>query len=338
MAGAKSLAEDLKAHGVEASRTNTWNVPPEALTLITDRSHPLYDERVHDPVDEESDDFKSILGSSPDTGGVRQAIFIQRDGRAKDGTPALNVVAGRQRTKMARRANEIRKKRGWPLLSVPVKEVRGTSGEMVLIALEENALRKAETPWTLAVKADIAIRLGESTERVARACGLKTPAVLEKYLLLINMDPKVQQAFHKGELGAGVIGEWADIPRAEQAARLEAVRASGATKNHEVRAVLTAAAAGKAYKPPTSKKMLGRPQLEGLGKALAQRHQEAKGRGGVPVREQAALSVAAAVVDFITSGDAGALAEFPEVRDVITSALKGGKAPTEAGKKRAKAK
>ena len=35
------------------SHQDMWAIEPEKLTLITDESHPLYDERVHLPVNEE---------------------------------------------------------------------------------------------------------------------------------------------------------------------------------------------------------------------------------------------------------------------------------------------
>jgi ParB family chromosome partitioning protein len=78
---------------VDASRSNIYNVDPASLTLVFDVKHPLYDKRVHLPIDEGM--VASIIAH-----GVIEPVIVRKNG------PLFEVSAGRQRTKNAIEANK----------------------------------------------------------------------------------------------------------------------------------------------------------------------------------------------------------------------------------------
>ncbi len=46
------MAKDSKVVYGASGKTNVLTFEPESLHLVTDKTHPLYDERVHLPIDE----------------------------------------------------------------------------------------------------------------------------------------------------------------------------------------------------------------------------------------------------------------------------------------------
>ena len=88
---AKNSTEAYGASG----KTNVLNFEPERLHLVTDRSHPLYDERIHLPLDE------SMILNIMDQ-GVLEPIIVWKDPE----TGLSCVVDGRQRVRHTVEANK----------------------------------------------------------------------------------------------------------------------------------------------------------------------------------------------------------------------------------------
>jgi ParB family transcriptional regulator, chromosome partitioning protein len=93
MSPATETVKRKKVAIVDASRSNIYNVDPASLTLVFDVKHPLYDKRVHLPIDEGM--VASIIAH-----GVIEPVIVRKNG------PLFEVSAGRQRTKNGIEANK----------------------------------------------------------------------------------------------------------------------------------------------------------------------------------------------------------------------------------------
>lgn len=240
---ARTEADKLKAAGLNASRANLTLLEPEALTLITDPAHPLYDERVNIPVDPTEPIYLDILAR-----GVEKPIEVRKNGERNDGRPILQVVDGRQRVQILLHINA-QLPEGASKRKIPVNFVMGDDRDMVLRGLSSNLLRREETVLTKAIKAQKAMALGCGIEEIATACNLRTTKPVEDWLLVLNFIPEVKAAFN-GELPASAIKTFAKVPREEQLMALEKVRGVGAKNQKQVAAATEAARTGKAYVAP----------------------------------------------------------------------------------------
>ena len=79
------MAKDSKVVYGASGKTNVLTFEPESLHLVTDKTHPLYDERVHLPIDEGMVlNIKEL--------GVLEPIIVWKDPE----TGLTCVVVGRQ--------------------------------------------------------------------------------------------------------------------------------------------------------------------------------------------------------------------------------------------------
>lgn len=249
---AKSVAERLNAVGISASRGTITLLDPEALTVVTDKKHVLYDPRVDLPLEE-------AMLQSLDEQGVLQPIRVRENGE-KDGRPLLEVIFGRRRTRHLCEVNRRRAERGLPPHKMPVTFVHGSDQEMLLLMLAENFQRKDDTPASAAWKVQTAIKLGSTPKEVAGAIGC-SEARVNNLLDFLNLHKEVQDAIEAGSLPIGAVQSFASLPREEQPAALQTALAEGATKNHEIREVVEAKKSGKSYKPATRKRAWGRREF-----------------------------------------------------------------------------
>ena len=92
-----------------SGKTNVLNFEPENLHLVTDKTHPLYDERVHLPIEE-----GMVLN-------IAELGYWSQSSSGKTPKQELTcVVVGRQRVKHTLEANKLRLKEGKdPLLVHP---------------------------------------------------------------------------------------------------------------------------------------------------------------------------------------------------------------------------
>ena len=186
------------------TRTNLLAFNPENLTIIEDKAHPLYDERVKLPLDE-------YLVSSIMANGVLAPVLVNRDGGA------LVVVDGRQRV---RAAAEAARRLGRPVL-VPAIFKRGTGSDLFGLTIATNELRTPDSPTVRAQKMQRLFDLsGGDVNHVALSFGVP-PHTVRQSLALLEASPEVQQAVDEKRIsltGAAKISK--ETSRAEQAARL----------------------------------------------------------------------------------------------------------------------
>lgn len=129
------MAKDSKVVYGASGKTNVLNFVPEKLHLITDKTHPLYDERIHLPIDEGMVlNIKEL--------GVLEPITVWKD--PENGLTC--VVAGRQRVRHTLEANKLLLKEGKKPLLVPAVVKRGSANQMAKYMVSENEIRRPDTP------------------------------------------------------------------------------------------------------------------------------------------------------------------------------------------------
>lgn len=203
---------------------DAFRVDPEALTLVTDKNHPLYDERVHLPVDENL--VRNIM-----VHGVLQSIVVRKDGKN------LEVVMGRQRVKAAREANRRLAKDGRPTLKVPIVVRRGDEGDLIGGAISENELRRPDEILIKAAKAQRALNFGRSIQDLATDFGVNVQTI-ENWLKLHDLHPSIRSAVAAGEVKYTVAMRLARLPREKQVAKFKKLRKAGATNANALRVII----------------------------------------------------------------------------------------------------
>jgi ParB family chromosome partitioning protein len=188
----------------KAKKGQAFLFDPDELVLITDKDHPLYDDRVHLPVSESM--VKSMLHNGQ---GVLQPIVITKDGDR----PV--VVDGRQRTKAARAASDKIKDMGGNGLLVPCVYRRGNDSDLASIMISTNEIRTQDTPIQKGKKANTLINFGHSKKEVAEIFGC-TVVTLESYLDLLSLDPETQKKVETGEIKKTAAVKVARQPRKER--------------------------------------------------------------------------------------------------------------------------
>lgn len=204
-----------------AGRTDLLQFDPDTLVLVEDPKHPLYDKRVHLPIDEPM--VLSIMEQ-----GVLEPIQVRKNGTGKDG-PIVEVVFGRQRVKNAREANRRLRKLGRPPVRVSATWFRGDDKQAVGNMMAENMVRRDVNPLERAELMQRYIRYGSSEREVAVVAGCTVQTVKDT-LRLLDLSPEIQAAVTTGALPAGAAKELADVPRERQAEAYASMQAVGATK------------------------------------------------------------------------------------------------------------
>ncbi|WP_369707599.1 ParB N-terminal domain-containing protein [Klebsiella variicola] len=128
----------IDAYGA-SGKSNVLFFEPENLHLVTDTTHPLYDERVHLPLNE------AVILNIMEL-GVLEPIIVWKDPE----TGKTCVVAGRQRVKNAKEANARRKRAGLESWPVPVSQILALTDEKP--AIGQRTGKNDKTHWIIFVK------------------------------------------------------------------------------------------------------------------------------------------------------------------------------------------
>lgn len=111
------------------------------MHLVTDKTHPLYDERIHLPINEPM--VLNIMDQ-----GVLEPIIVWKDPE----TGRSCVVDGRQRVRHTLEANKRLSIEGKEPLLVPAVTKRGSAIRMAQAMVSANEIRQADTPLGRAKK------------------------------------------------------------------------------------------------------------------------------------------------------------------------------------------
>ena len=233
----------IDAYGA-SGKTNVLNFEPSALTIITDPAHPLYDERIHLPLDESM--VLNIMAL-----GVREPILVWKDPE----TGLVLVVDGRQRVRHAEEANRRLAARGEPLIFVPGVAQRGTMEHMGDLMISMNEARRNDPPMTRARKMATFAGRGYSEARLAIifACSEIT---VRNTLALLDCTQAAQNAADSGQITLTHAKALAKLAPDEQRAKVvELVEAGKDATPHE-RSRKQAAVMGESPRVKSRKQIL----------------------------------------------------------------------------------
>lgn len=155
--------------------------------------------------------------------GVLQPVIGQRDG------DKVIIVAGRGRVRKLRAANERLVKEGSEPWRLPIIVKRGDEATMVALATAENLHRREISPLWRAHQANLLLEKGQSRDDVATVIGV-LPKQLDNVLKLLQLSSKVSRAVTGGSFSATAAAQLADLPKAEQDAKLDELLADGSVK------------------------------------------------------------------------------------------------------------
>ena len=214
---AKNSTEAYGASG----KTNVLNFEPERLHLVTDTAHPLYDERIHLPLDETM--VLNIMDQ-----GVLEPIIVWKDPE----TGLSCVVDGRQRVRHTVEANKRLADAGKALLLVPAVTKRGSAIRMAQAMISANEIRRADTPLGRAKKMADALDRGHDEEDLSLMFGVGVQTI-RATLALLDATQAVKDAVESGDITVTQRASWLTSPRRTARKVKEVEAATAGTKGHE---------------------------------------------------------------------------------------------------------
>jgi ParB family chromosome partitioning protein len=297
-----SSADRLGQDGEKATRSDVNHLDPRWITIITDRRHPLYDERINLPLDEGM--IESIQRQ-----GVIKPVVIRFNGDLKE------LVAGRRRVlhalEVQRRqiAAGVDKKE---LIKVPCLLKRLTDAQAVEMMIDEN---EGALPDTFANKALKAQRLLDLTGDRAFVASKFRGVNLDHLLAVIELAKPVQDAIDREDMPLSAAPDMARIRREDQPARLQELIAKGLNRGSNVKKALKDIQKGKEVKDISTFKGLLPSRMRGLAHALESDRVAQQDLASCIARADA-NTVIAKLLRY-AAGDEKALADFGELLEVV---------------------
>jgi len=205
-----------------SGKTNVLNFEPENLHLVTDKTHPLYDERIHLPISEAM--VLNIMDQ-----GVLEPIIVWKD--PESGLAC--VVDGRQRVRHTLEANKRLVKQGESPLLVPAVTKRGSAIRMAQAMVSANEIRQADTPLGRAKKMADARERGHDEDDLALMFGVSVQTV-RATLSLLDATQAVRDAVESGIGTVTQARQLASLKPEEQREKVSEIEAATAgTTGHE---------------------------------------------------------------------------------------------------------
>lgn len=211
----------VDAYGA-SGKTNVLTFEPEKLHLVTDKTHPLYDERIHLPIDEGMVlNIKEL--------GVLEPISVWKDPE----TGFTCVVAGRQRVRHTLEANKLLLKEGKDPLLVPGVVKRGSAKKMADYMVSENEIRRPDTALGRAKKMSDALDRGLDEDDIAVLFGCSVQTV-RATLSLLDATQAVRDAVESGTVTVTQARQLASLkPEAQREKVAEIESATAGMTGHE---------------------------------------------------------------------------------------------------------
>lgn len=211
----------IDAYGA-CGKSNVLSFEPEKLHLVTDKSHPLYDERIHLPISEAM--VLNIMDQ-----GVLEPIIIWKDPE----TGLTCVVDGRQRVRHTLEANIRLLAEGREPLRVSAVAKRGSAHRMAQAMISANEIRQADTPVGRAKKMADALERGHDEADLALMFGVGIQTV-RATLALLDTTQAVRDALESGTINVTQARQLGALPPDEQREKVrELETASTGLKGHE---------------------------------------------------------------------------------------------------------
>jgi ParB family chromosome partitioning protein len=230
------MEEKRNRAALDGKRLNAFAMDPNELVVIGHDTqdgpeHPLYDERIKLPLDENL--IRNIQAL-----GVIENVTVRKNG----GVP--EVVAGRRRVLHAREASRRNVEKGMPEILVPTTVLRSDDRHAFAIAISENEQRRNDDPVTRAKKAARLMRMGMGEDDLAIVFGL-TKQQIKNLLSILDLDAKVQKAIEAEKITFTAAIQLTDLKREDQVAKLDEMLAAGATGVAEAKRQRQARKSGK---------------------------------------------------------------------------------------------
>ncbi len=287
------MGSDAKKGYNAQGRAELLMFQPEDLTVVDDPAHPLYDDRVHLPLDEAL--VLNIMAN-----GVLEPVLVRKNGE-RDDLPVVEVVAGRQRVRAACEANRRLAKEGKQLVRVPGVPRRGDDADLFGVMVSENEVRRGDSPIVRAKKLQRYLAMGRTQADAACMWGVNISTV-GNMLALLDCAAPVQKAVEAGTIGATLAAkELSRLPREQQEGALAKLVAEGATKGEAAKETVQRirGANGHASGP----KMRPRKTVEAWRKALSK-------------LDRRDATIACAVLAYVLGHDR-ALGAYPELQEAL---------------------
>jgi ParB family chromosome partitioning protein len=216
------MAKDSKVVYGASGKTNMLNFEPENLHLVTDKAHPLYDERIHLPLNEAM--VLNIMDQ-----GVLEPIIVWKDPE----TGLSCVVDGRQRVRHTIEANKRLAKEGMPPLLVPAVTKRGSANRMSQAMVSANEIRQGDTHLGRAKKMAAAMDRGHDEKDIALMFGCSVQTV-RATLPLLDATQAVKDAVETGTVTVTQARQLASLePEAQREKVKEIQAATVGTTGHD---------------------------------------------------------------------------------------------------------
>ncbi|KKO71803.1 ParB/RepB/Spo0J family partition protein [Kerstersia gyiorum] len=217
------MAKNTKDVYRAAGSTTLLMFDPDELTLVTDETSPLYDPRVHLPVNEN-------LARNIDYQGILEPISIMKNPETGD----VEVVYGRQRVKAARLVNQWRKARGETLMvQVPGTVYKGKRHSALDAIASENEVRQADSPLGRAEKMRQHQAKGYGEDQIAVIYGCSI-ATVRATIALLDSPAAVREAVESGQINVTHARQLASLPPEDQRAKVEElIQAGTGVRPHE---------------------------------------------------------------------------------------------------------
>ncbi len=220
--GLITMAKDSKVVYGASGKTNVLAFEPEKLHLVIDKTHPLYDERIHLPISEAM--VLNIMDQ-----GVLEPIIVWKDPE----TGLSCVVDGRQRVRHTLEANKRLTKEGKEPLLVPAVAKRGSAIRMAQAMVSANEIRQADTPLGRAKKMADALERGHDEDDLALMFGVSLQTV-RATLSLLDATQAVRDAVESGTVTVTQARQLGALPPEEQRTKVAEIElATAGTKGHE---------------------------------------------------------------------------------------------------------
>lgn len=216
----EDVQKSRKKQAIEGARMNAFVLDPSDIVVVgidteDGPQHPLYDERVFAPLEENM--VKNLM-----VHGVIEPVIVRKNG------DCVEVVAGRRRVLHAREANVRLAREGSETIRVPVVLKRGDDATMMGVAISENEVRRDDVPTIKAAKLQRYLATGKTEQEAAVAFGV-TVQTIRNWSRMADLDATVLEAVDAGLISSSAASELADLGRSDQRTQLQALlEAAGA--------------------------------------------------------------------------------------------------------------
>ncbi|WP_175692686.1 ParB/RepB/Spo0J family partition protein [Burkholderia ambifaria] len=234
----------IDAYGA-AGKSNVLFFDPDALTLIVDPNHPLFDRRALLPYDEAM--VRNIRHH-----GVLETILIHKDPE----TGEVIIVDGRRRVVAAREANRRLRDEGLKPIMVPALPKRGKPGELAGMMVATNEHREHDSPINRAEKMQRLRDLGYDDDQIAAEFRIEPPTVAAS-LRLLDCTAAVRDALEADQITVSHALKLAKLSPEKQREKVLAVIAAAEGKEgHERSRAQKAALTGDAVPRMRTRKQI----------------------------------------------------------------------------------